>query len=132
MLEHFRQLPTAVVNLGEAANGREVLRCHAQHVFEMLLRLLVLVQFDERTSESDASGEVGGVPLQSGLAGGDGLFELTRAAVFLGKGGEGDGRRVHLDPAFQFLDARAVGHSNCGRQRLRPGPQSTISADGPY
>jgi hypothetical protein len=47
---------------------------------------------------------------ETGAAGFDRLIETLGAPVFLGERGEGDGRRVRLDPAFQFFNARRVRH----------------------
>ena len=50
------------------------------------------------------------MPLETRAAGGDGFLEAPGAAVFLRQRAERDGRRILVDPALEFLDAR--GHES--------------------
>ena len=79
-----------VVDLGEAADRCEVLGGRAQHVLELMPRLLEAAKLQQRTAEGYARREVGGVALQAGLTGGDGIIETSRTPVFLGQRGERD------------------------------------------
>ena len=85
-------------------------------------RLVETPGLEQRAAEGDAGRQVGGMPLQSGFTDGDRVLELSAAAIFLGERGERDRRRIQLDPASQFLDARAVGHAG------ESAPESTTRA----
>ena len=100
----------AIVNLREAANRREILGRRPQDLFQLLARLVEPAELEQRPAQSHACGQVGGMPLEAGLTRGDRLFELSGAPVLFGERGEGDRRRVHVDPAFEFFDAGTVGH----------------------
>jgi hypothetical protein len=104
------------VDIGEPADGRQVLRSQAQHVLELGPRLLVLADLEERPAERHAGRQVGRVPLEAGAADGDRLLAPPGAAVLFREGRKRNRRRIHLDPASQFFDARALSHS------VRPGP----------
>jgi hypothetical protein len=52
------------------------------------------------------------MPQQTGATDVHGIDEPPEAAVLLCQGGEGDRRRVALDPAPQFLDARHLGNGH--------------------
>jgi len=54
--------------------------------------------------------------LQAVLADCDGFLRAAGTSQFLGKGGESERRRVLVDPASEFLDARTVRHANSLRQ----------------
>ncbi len=109
LLQCFRKLAAPVVDFGEATDRRKVFRRRAKDVLELLTCLVEASQLEQRAPERDASGQVGGVTLQSGLARGYRFFEAASTPVFFGESRKRDGRRVHLDPAFQFFDARALG-----------------------
>jgi hypothetical protein len=53
---------------------------------------------------------------QAILTDGDGLPRSAGAAQFFCEGGESERRRVLVDPASEFLDARAVRHADSLRQ----------------
>ena len=76
------------------------------------LRFVETPQLEQRTAERDVGGQVCGVPLKASLTGRDRFFEAAGAAVLFREGRERDRRRVHLDPAFQFFNPRAVRHQS--------------------
>lgn len=122
LVEGFGQLAAPVMDLRETSDRGEVLRRGAKHLLQLFLGLFVAADFDERSTESDARGQIGWVALKARFTRRDGLFELPGASVFLGKSGERDRCRVHLDPALQFFDAGTFGHytdgpSDCGPRR---------------
>ena len=80
----------AVVDFGEAANRREVFRGGAEHVFELVARLLEAAKLQQRSAQRHARGKVGRVALQPGFAGRDRILELPGTPVFLGERGERD------------------------------------------
>jgi hypothetical protein len=106
---------TTLMDLGEPANGGKVLRRRAEHVFELCLSVVVLFEFDERTPERDARGEIGGMSGEPAAADVYGFLLLSLAAVFLGELCEGDRRRILLDPASKLVDTWVVRQST-----LRP------------
>ena len=105
-----RILAYAVMDLGKAANGGKVFRRQLEDVFELFSRVLQPADFDQRAAERDVSGQVGRMAHEAGCAGCNRLLETLGAPVLLGERREGDGRRVRLDPAFQFFNARSVRH----------------------
>jgi hypothetical protein len=65
------------------------------------------------------------VTLQSGTACLDGIVEQAGATILIGQRGEGDRRRVLLDPALQLVDAGVVGHV-CFSFQIRYGAIVTV------
>jgi hypothetical protein len=104
----------AAVNLGERSNCCEVFRRDAEHVLELVTRLVVPLELEKRSAEGDARGKVGRVPLKARPAGRDRSLELSRSPILLRERCESDRRRVQLDPAFQIFDSSAVGHAGIG------------------
>ena len=100
------ELTPAMVDLRKAPPGGKILGGGPEHVLQLVMGFVVLPQLEIRASERDVRREVGRMPLKSGLASRHGFVEAARPAVFLGEGGDGDGGRVHLDPALQLFDAR--------------------------
>ena len=100
-----------MVNLRESADGGEILGGGAQDLLELCPRLFETPGLEQRAAQGDAGRQVGGMPLQSRFTDGNRVLELSAAAIFLRERGEGDRRRIQLDPASQFLDASAVGHA---------------------
>ena len=92
------------MNFRERANGCEVVRRGTEHVFELRLRVVVLFEFDERTSERDARGKIGGMTREAAATDLYGFLVLSLAAVFLGELCDGDRRRILLDPASKLVD----------------------------
>ncbi len=99
-----------MLNFRQPANRRQVLRSELEHVLELLLRLIEPADFEQRPAEGDAGRQVGGMPMEAGLAGSDRLFETSGAPVLFGERRKRDGRRVQLDPASELLNARTVRH----------------------
>jgi hypothetical protein len=66
------------------------------------------VGFDERAPEGHPRGQVGRVDSEPGAADLDRLFDLTNPPELLGKLGEGNRRRIGLDPAAKRVDAMEV------------------------
>ena len=52
--ERVAKVPPPVMNLGHPANGRKILGRMLKHIFQLALRLVEVVELDERTSERDA------------------------------------------------------------------------------
>ena len=98
------------MDVGEGANGGQILWCAAQDLLELDRSRVELADLDQGAAERDARGDVRRVPQQSRAAGLDRFGEHSEAPVLLGERGEGNRRRVPLDPALQFLDSRRVGH----------------------
>jgi len=99
-----------MMNLGQAPNGREILWRQLQNVLEFLPGILKPSHFDECAAKRDVGGEIRGMTHQTGLAGFNGFLVAFSAPIFLGESRKRNGRRVRLDPAFQFLDARRIRH----------------------
>ena len=67
------------------------------------LRLVELLQLEERAPERHAGREISGVNGEAGAADVHGFLELPGAPVFLGQLGESDRRRVLLDPSSKIF-----------------------------
>ncbi len=102
--ERFGGLAVAVVNLGQAAHGGQVLRRFGDHELELAARLGQLAEVEQRAPEGHACRQVAGMTDQPVAADADGFVRLPRAAVLLRELREGDRRRVVLDPAPEFID----------------------------
>jgi hypothetical protein len=92
------------------ADRREIFRSAPEHEFELALRLVELIQLEQRASERDVCGEVTGMDRQAGATGFNRLVDPPRTAELLSELREGNRRRILLDPASKVLDARRVGH----------------------
>jgi hypothetical protein len=95
-----------VMDFRKSANGGKILRRKPQNVFELVPRVLQAADFDECAAEGHMGRQIGRMSNEAGGAGLDRFFETFSAPVFLGERGEGDRRRVRLDPASQFFNAR--------------------------
>ena len=109
-----RVVATPVVDLGQAANRREVLGRQPEDVLELLACVFEPAHLEQRAAERDMRGKIRGMAHEACRAGRNRLFEASGAAVFLREGGERDGRRIRLDPAFEILNTRRIRH----QQRL--------------
>jgi hypothetical protein len=83
-------------------------------VFELAERDVELVELDQGAAERDAGRQVPGVKFEAGAADVDRFLEVAGAAAFLGELGEGDRRRVPLDPASKVIDPLTIGHCGYG------------------
>ena len=66
----------AVVDFGECADRREILRRGAQYLLQLLARFIEAAELEEGSAERDARRHVGGMALEARLTRGDGLLEL--------------------------------------------------------
>ena len=90
-------------HVGQSANRRKVLRRGTQHLLELLLRVLVLVELDERASESYARGQISRVRRQARAADIRGFVKHRRAAVLFRELRKSNRRRVLLDPSSEIF-----------------------------
>lgn len=65
-----------MVNLGQSANGCEILRRGPEHKLKLLLRLVEPTDFEERATECHVRRQVRGMPLQAIVTCIDGLLIL--------------------------------------------------------
>ncbi len=70
-----------MLDFGEPANRREVLGREPQNVLEFGLCLVVAADLEQRAPEGDARGQIRGMPIEPGDAGGDRFLESSGAAV---------------------------------------------------
>ena len=110
LLEGADQIGLAPVEVAERAPGREVVGGRPRDDVQLALGLIVEPELHQAAPERDARGHVGGVEPEAGAARLDGFVEAGGAPVFLCERGEGDGRRVGFDPAFQLLEACRLAH----------------------
>ena len=106
------QIPAPMVDLGEAADGRKILRRTLEHARELDLSLLELTQLEERAAKRHAGRQVSRMNRQTGAAGVDSFLELARSAALLGQLRKSNRRRILLDPAPQVVDTGVFGHAN--------------------
>ena len=64
LLERFRQLAAAMMDLCEPANRRKVFRRGAQDVLEFLLGVVEAAELEQRAPERDVSGQIGRMALR--------------------------------------------------------------------
>jgi hypothetical protein len=103
-------LADSMVNLGKATNRRQILGSQLQHVLEFLSCIQQPAHLYQGSAQRDMSGQIRGMSDETGSAGLNRFLEPFGATILLGERGKGNGRRVRLDPAFQFFDARRVRH----------------------
>ncbi len=103
--QRLSQVAAPVVDLGEAADRRQVFRSAREHPDQLGLRLVVLTELDEGAPERHARRQVRRMNLEAGPARIDRLLILPGATQLLGQLGEGNRRRILLDPAPQVIDA---------------------------
>ncbi len=108
--QRFGKRSAPVVDLGQPADGGEIFRRALQDEIEGGLRLVELIQLDQGAPERDAGGQVSGVNREAGPADLDRFLMLSSAPAFLGELGEGDRRRILVDPAPQIVNSVVVGH----------------------
>ena len=101
-----------MMDVGQTANGRKILGSSTKNGLELRLRLIELSDFEQRAPERDTSGKIGRMPRKARATGFNGVVKTSCPAVFVGERGEGNRRRVLLDPALQLLDSRRVRHAD--------------------
>jgi hypothetical protein len=99
-----------MVDFREAADRGEIFGRALEDVLELDQGGAEIVQLDEGTAEGDARGEVPGMEREAGATNVDRLLEVARAAALFRELGEGDRRRILLDPASKIFDSLIVGH----------------------
>ena len=99
-----------MVNLGDAADGRQVFRRGSEDVFQLGVRRVEVVHLEQRAPERDAGGQIAGMDREARAAGLDRLFVAASAPVLFGELRKRNRRRVLLDPASKLFNARIVRH----------------------
>src|SRR6185369_12506351 len=99
--ERLAERPLLFQRLRERADRREIVRRVLDHLLELTLRLVELVQFEQGAAERHAGGVICGVNVEAGPAGVDRFLELSRAAVLFGELRKRNRRRVLLDPSSE-------------------------------
>ena len=112
--ERVAQVSLAMERFGERPKRGEILGRAPQDVLKFGLRFAELIEFEERPPERDAGRQIRRVQRQTGAADADGLLEVAGSPALLRQLGEGDRRRVLLNPASKILDATGVGHRRYG------------------
>ena len=91
------------MDVGQGANGRQVLWSAPTHELELAPRLLYAVQIHQRPPKRDSSGQVPGMDRKADATDVHRLFVLTGAAELFCELGESNGRRILLDPASKVV-----------------------------
>ena len=91
------------MNFGQCADGRQIVRRQPYYLLQFLLRVVVLLELDQCSSERDTRREVAGMLGEPGTSDANGLVEGADAAALFRQDGKGDRRRILLDPASQFV-----------------------------
>ena len=92
------------MNLGELADGNQVVRSGIQHAKEFRPRLLESTELEESPSERDPGGQIRGMLDKTGLANPDSFLAVACAPVLLGKLRKRNRRRIPLDPASKVFN----------------------------
>jgi hypothetical protein len=95
----------SVMGFREAFDRREILRRAFQNVLEFVLRVLELVELEQRPSKRHTRRVISGVNREAGAGGVYRFLQLSRAAVLFGELRERDGRRILLDPSSKIVNA---------------------------
>ena len=91
-------------DFGQAPHRGEVFRRLGDYELEFLAGRWQAGEVEQGAAEGDPGRQVTRVPGQAFLTDPHRLFGLAGAAVLFGQLREGNGRRVTLDPAAQFVD----------------------------
>jgi hypothetical protein len=89
-------------NIGESANGREVFRSALEDLLQLALRLVELLQFDERAAKRHARGQICGMDVEAGAADVNRFLKHRGPPELFGELRKRDRRRVLLDPSSQI------------------------------
>ena len=109
-----RLCATTLFDIGQLANGAEVVRSGLEHIFELADRFVVPPHFEQRTAKRDASGEIGRVLSEAGPADANRVLELARTPMLFRKLRKRNRRRILLDPASKFFNPRIIRHERYG------------------
>ena len=94
-----------MMDLGQAADRGKIFRCAREHLVELALRLVELIQFEESPSERDPRGQVAGVNGEAGAADVDRLLALPGPSELFGELRKRNRRRIRLDPASKIFQS---------------------------
>jgi hypothetical protein len=109
-----------MVDVSERPYCGQIVRGHTHDLLELRLRFVVLPDLQQCTAERDTSRQVGRMADQPGTTGLDRVVKESEPTILVREGGEGDGRRVLLDPALQFVDTGIVRHLDNSTLKARP------------
>ena len=99
MRQGVGRLAAPLKNLGEAANGRQIVGRVDEDGMKLVLRLVEPVERQQCASEGDPGREIARMNSQPGATDLDRFFVLAGAPVLFRELRKGDRRRVLLDPA---------------------------------
>jgi len=98
------------MNLGELADGDEIVWSGVEHAKKLGARIFETAQFKEGATERDPRRQIGRMLRQTCLADPDGFFAVAGPPVFLCKLRKSNRRRIPKDPASKVFNPGVVGH----------------------
>jgi len=102
--EGFDERALPMEDIGQATNRGKVLGSAPQHLLQLLLRVRELLELDKRASKGHTGGQIRGMHREPCAAHVDRFLKHRGATVLFGELGEGDGRRVVLDPSSEVFE----------------------------
>jgi hypothetical protein len=103
-----RPCATTLFDIGQLANCAEVVGSGLEDVIELVDRFVIPPHFEQRTAKRDSSGEISRVLRETIPTDANGVLELARTPMLFGELRKRNRRRILLDPASKFFNARVV------------------------
>ncbi len=101
----------SLMDLGELADGNQVVGSSVEHSQELGSSVLVSTQLEERASECHPGRQVRGVLGQASLADPDRFLAVAGSPVLFRKLRKSNRRRILLNPASKILNPRVIRHA---------------------
>jgi hypothetical protein len=99
-----------LMDLGELADGNDVVRRGVEDVKELGSRLFQTAKLEQGSTKGHPRRQIGGMLRESRLAHPHGFLAVACPAVLLGKLRKSNRRRVPQDPASKVFNPRVVRH----------------------
>ncbi len=112
--EGLGELSLSLMEIGQAADGGEVVGGQAPGLLELVPGGVQLAERRQRPGERHAGRRVRGMALQSLAAHPDGRRQVAAAPVLFGQLRKGNRRRVMFQPLAELVDAGILGHRHPG------------------
>ena len=103
LTERAGRVAATPVDLGEAANGRQILGRTGNDAFEFELGFVEAVEGDKGAPEREPGGDIARMAAETGRAHLDGLAERARPPVLFGELRKRNRRRVLANPASKIF-----------------------------
>lgn len=99
------------MDLGELADGDQVVRCRIENTEELGACLFVAAQLEQGAAKSHSRGEIRRVLSQAGFGYPDGFLAVARPAILFRELRKSNRRRILENPASKILYPRVIRHA---------------------